>query len=233
LGGKNANIVFPDAALDNAVKGAVGGMSLGVCGQSCQSGTRLFLHEDIHDAFLERFLRRLAGVRIGLPLDEKSAMGPLITGAHRDKVMSYVDGAKADGARLVFGGGRPSAPELSAGHFIEPTVFDDVHPDMTLAREETFGPVLAVFRWRDEAEMLDMVNGLSYGMTASVFSQSLDVLATARRIDAGYIYLNKHGGSDPGVPFGGWKHSGIGIEHSFEELLEYTRIRTIAGYLRT
>ena len=233
LGGKNANIVFPDADLANAVKWTVSGMSLGVCGQSCQSGTRLFLHEDVYDVFLGRLADRLSQVRIGLPVDEKTQMGPLITAEHWARVKSYVDGAQADGARLLTGGTRPGETELAGGHFLRPTVLTEVKPAMTVAREEIFGPVLSVIRWRDRDEMLAAVNGLPYGMTASVFSRSLDVLSTVREIDAGYIYLNKHGGSDPGVPFGGWKHSGIGIEHSFEELLEYTRTRTVAGYLQT
>jgi betaine-aldehyde dehydrogenase len=233
LGGKNSNIVFPDADLPNAVKWAVSGMSLGVSGQSCQSGTRLFLHEDVHDIFLTQLADRLSQIRIGLPVEEKTQMGPLITAEHLARVRSYVDGAKADGARLVTGGDQPADAELAGGHFLRPTVFADVRPEMTVAREEIFGPVLSVIKWRDRDEMLAAVNGLPYGMTASVFSRSLDVLSTVRQIDAGYIYLNKHGGSDPGVPFGGWKHSGIGIEHSFEELLEYTRTRTVAGYLTT
>lgn len=227
LGGKNAVVVFPDADLDLAVDGAVGGMNLGVCGQSCTSGSRLFLHADVREAFLERFLAKLAAVRIGRATDEATEMGPLVSEQQLAMVRSYVESGKREGARLVHGGDAPDDPALRGGWFIRPTVFDGVAPSMRIAQDEIFGPVLSVFTWRDEREMLGAVNGLRLGLTASVWSRSLRAHDIAREIEAGYVYLNQHGGTALGVPFGGWKQSGIGVEHSRDTLYDFTRVKVV------
>lgn len=230
LGGKNASIVYPDAPLDSAVAGVIQGMSLGVCGQSCQSGTRLFLHRSIHDDFLAQLAVRLKHVRIGMPLSETTDMGPLVSEQQLERVSAYIQGAVDDGARLVAGGNRPQdAP--AHGFFLEPTVFADVRTSMRIAREEVFGPVLSVIPWDDEGAMLESVNELPLGLTASVWTTKLDAIGIARKLDVGYVYINKHGGSLVGVPFGGWKESGMGVEHSFDALLAFTRSKTVEAVI--
>ena len=226
LGGKNAFIVFPDADLDVAVDGAVTGMNLGVCGQSCTSSSRLFLHDDVREPFLERFLAKLAKVRIGPATTEATEMGPVVSEKQLAMVRSYVDGAKREGARLLAGGSAPD-DETLRGWFIKPTVFDRVEPSMAIARDEIFGPVLSVLSWRDEREMLAAVNGLPLGLTASVWSTAQRAHDVAREIEAGYVYINQHGGTALGVPFGGWKQSGIGVEHSRDTLNDFTRVKVV------
>lgn len=228
LGGKNAAIILPDMDVARAADGVIAGMSLGVCGQSCQSATRLYIHDDLHDALVAVLVERLGRIRVGDPLDEATAMGPLISVEHRDRVEDYMKTARQEGAVLAAGGGRPQlAPELRDGYFVEPTVFTRVDPDMTIARDEIFGPVLSVFRWHDLDAVIDTVNRSRYGLTASVWTQRLDALTIAPRLDVGYVFVNRHGGSLRNVPFGGWKESGIGTVSGVEELDEYTRIKTI------
>ena len=155
LGGKNAMIVFPDANPDKVAAAAVAGMNYAWCGQSCGSMSRLFLHEDIHDAVVERMGPHLARYKPGLPTDPGDDDGlPDQPGALR-KVMGYIGAGKAEGARIVYGGGRPDDPKLANGYFLEPTVFVDVKQSMRIAQEEIFGPVQSVLRWSDEAEMIE------------------------------------------------------------------------------
>jgi betaine-aldehyde dehydrogenase len=227
LGGKNAFIVFPDADLDRAVKGAVDGMNLSVCGQSCTSASRVFLHESIRDAFMDRFVAEVEKVRIGRATEEATEMGPLVSERQLAMVRSYVELGAREGARLVTGGSAPDDEALRGGYFIRPTVFDRVDMSMRIARDEIFGPVLSVLTWRDEREMLDSVNSLRLGLTASVWTRSLRAHEVAREIEAGYVYINQHGGTALGVPFGGWKQSGIGAEHSRDTLLDFTRIKVV------
>lgn len=233
LGGKNAMVVLPDADLEAVVRGAVVGMALSSCGQSCQSATRFFVHESRHDDFVARMATALDRVVVGDPRDAATGMGPLVTAQQRSRVMGYVEAAQAEGAELVAGGKAPDLPEpLRGGYFVSPVLFGGVKPDMALAREEIFGPVGAVFRWRDPEQMLGEVNGVDYGMTASVWGHGLEALELCRRIEAGYVYVNQHGGTAHGVPFGGWKRSGIGVEHSIEEMHDWTRVQTIDAVLR-
>lgn len=227
LGGKNALVVFPDADLDLAVDGAVTGMNLSVCGQSCTSGSRLFLHEAIRDRFLERFIPKLEKVRIGPATDEATEMGPLVSERQLAMVRSYVELGSREGARLLTGGTAPDGEGLQGGYFIRPTVFDGADVSMRIAQDEIFGPVLSVFTWRDEREMLDAVNSLRLGLTASVWTQRLHAHEVVREIEAGYVYINQHGGTALGVPFGGWKQSGIGAEHSRDTLLDFMRTKVV------
>lgn len=231
LGGKNALIVFPDADLDLAADGAVAGMNLSVCGQSCTSGSRLFLHEAIRDRFLERFIPKLEKVRIGPATDEATEMGPLVSERQLAMVRSYVELGSREGARLITGGTAPDGEALQGGYFIRPTVFDGADVSMRIAQDEIFGPVLSVFTWRDEREMLDAVNSLRLGLTASVWTQRLHAHEVVREIEAGYVYINQHGGTALGVPFGGWKQSGIGAEHSRDTLLDFMRTKVVDARL--
>ena len=229
LGGKNALIGYPDADIDKLVAGIVAGMNFTWSGQSCGSTSRVFLHESIH-------ARVLAGVaellpqrhRPGIPTDPKTTMGSLVSQAQLDKVKGFVQSALDEGARLVVGGKPPSDPALANGFFFEPTVFADMKPHMRLAREEVFGPVMSVFKWSDEDKLFDEVNAVDFGLTGSIWTQNLNTAhRAARRIHTGYVWINNTSQHFMGAPFGGVKHSGIGREECFEELLEFTYTKNV------
>jgi betaine-aldehyde dehydrogenase len=229
LGGKNALIAYPDADLHATASAAVAGMSFAWCGQSCGSTSRLFLHESIHDQVLEEVLEAARRFVPGVPTKPQTTMGALISRVHLERVMSFIESGVREGARLVLGGKRPASAELQAGNFLEPTIFADVRPEMRIAREEIFGPVLSVLRWSDEEEMLAAVNGVDYGLTAAVFTgNTAHGLALANRIEAGCIGINNIAFHALGSPFGGYKQSGIGREECIEELLEFTQLKTLS-----
>ena len=229
LGGKNPMIIFPDVNLDKAVASAFSGMNYcWVQGQSCGSTSRLFLHADIHDAFLARLVERVKAVRIGLPTDEATEMGCLVSQQQFDKVMSYIALGKKEGARLMTGGERPSDPALQHGHFVLPTVFDQVDYRMRLAQEEIFGPVQSVITWKNEEELTRMANSVLYGLTASIWTRDFPTAyRLAQEIEAGYVWINDSSRHFTGVPFGGYKQSGLGREESLAELLGFTQIKSV------
>src|SRR5438876_9481297 len=192
LGGKNALIAFPDADLDAVSAAVVDGMNFNWCGQSCGSTSRAFVHEKIYDAVLERAQASIKRYRPGDPTDPVTTMGSIISRLQYDRVMGYIEAGKTDGARLVCGGARPTDPKLAKGLFIEPTIFADVTMDMRIGREEIFGPVLSVFKWRDEDKMLAEVNQVEYGLTCSIWTNDL---ATAHRaaaaVEAGFVWVHE------------------------------------------
>jgi len=228
LGGKNALIAYGDADPRKVADAVLRGMNFTWCGQSCGSTSRAFLHDAIHDEVVDLIREKVAAYRPGIPTNPATTMGAIISSAQHDKVMSYIAIGKEEGATLLCGGGRPADPSLAAGHFIEPTVFTDVRQTMRIAREEIFGPVLSVLRWNDESEMLREVNSVEYGLTCSIWTQRL---STAHRIasavEAGFVWVNETGKHFAGVPFGGYKQSGIGREESIEELLAFTQLKNI------
>ncbi len=228
LGGKNALVIYPDADLDRAIAGAVKGMAFAWCGQACSSTTRLFIHEDIHDDVLEGVLREIRSYRPGDPTDPATTMGAIVSKAQFDKIMEYIEIGKSEGARLVAGGGRPADGSLDGGYFIEPTVFTNVNMNMRIAREEIFGPVLSVLKWRDEDRMFDEVNSVEYGLAAGIFTQDLATAHNAaRRVEAGYVWINNAASHFFPAPFGGYKQSGNNKEECFEELLSYTQMKNV------
>ena len=234
LGGKNALVVFPSADLDAAAKAAVAGMSFGWAGQSCGSTSRLFLHEDIYDAVLMKVLEGASQYVPGVPTHSDTNMGALISPAHLDRVMGYIEKGEAEGATLALGGARSQDPRLQGGNFVLPTVFSRVTPQMTVAREEIFGPVLSVLPWRDEENMIEAVNGVEYGLTTALFSgDTSHALRIAAHIQAGCIGINSMAFHSVGSPFGGYKQSGIGREECLEELLEFTQLKSYAVGLGT
>ena len=228
LGGKNALIAFPDADPDEVAEAVVAGMNFAWCGQSCGSTSRAFLHEAIHDKVAGKLKGIAARFKPGLPTDPRTTMGAVVSAEQHARVTRYIGTAKAEGARLLCGGGAPSDPALARGFFVEPTIFADVTQDMTLAREEVFGPVLAVLKWREEAEMLAAVNSVDYGLTCSIWTNDLNAAhRTAARVEAGFVWINEVGRHFLGAPFGGYKQSGIGREECLDELLAYTREKNI------
>jgi len=233
LGGKNALIAFPDADPQEVAAAMVAGMNFTWCGQSCGSTSRAFIHAGIHDRVLEASRSRIAAFRPGIATDPATTMGAIVTRTQLERVLTYIDVAKREGARLVCGGGRPADPKLAAGFFVEPTVFADVTPAMRIAREEVFGPVLCVFSWTDEAAMLREVNAVDYGLTCSIWT---DDLSTAHRaaaaVQVGYVWINEVGRHFLGAPFGGVKQSGFGREECLEELLRFTQEKNIHMRLR-
>lgn len=228
LGGKNALIAFPDADPELVAGAAVAGMNFTWCGQSCGSTSRAFLHADIHDAVVDRLREKAARFRPGMPTDPATTMGALASRAQYERTLRYIETAKAEGARLVCGGGPPSDAALRHGFFIEPTIFVGVTPEMTIAREEIFGPVLAVMRWSDEAAMIEQVNRPEYGLTCSIWTNDIhQAHRTAAAVEAGFVWVNEVSKHFLGAPFGGFKQSGLGREECLDELLAFTQEKNI------
>jgi acyl-CoA reductase-like NAD-dependent aldehyde dehydrogenase len=228
LGGKNAMVVFPDVDLEAAVEGAVFGMNLTVCqGQSCGSNSRVLVHADIHDEFVEALAARLDAFRVTTAYTEESDMGPLVSEAHFDRVSGYLDAGQQQGARLVTGGGRPDDVP-AGGYFMRPAAFDRVEQGMSIAQEEIFGPIVSVLRWNRFDDMIETANAVEYGLTAAVWTNDLTLAhRTAELLDAGYVWVNDSTVHYVGTPFGGVKNSGIGREESEEELLSYLEQKVV------
>ena len=228
LGGKNALIAYPDSDPDKIADAIIAGMNFGWCGQSCGSTSRAFLHEDLHDAVVSLLPEKIARYKPGLPTDPETTMGALVSREHFERVMAFIESAKSEGARAVTGGHAVTEGALAEGCFIAPTIFADVTPQMRIAREEIFGPVLAVRRWFDEAKMLDEVNGLDVGLTCAIWSRDLATAhRAANRVEAGFVWINEVGKHFLGAPFGGVKQSGIGREEGIGELLSFTHEKNI------
>jgi aldehyde dehydrogenase (NAD+) len=223
LGGKSPNVVFADADLDAAVRGASTGIFYNK-GEVCTAGSRLFLEEPLHDAFLDRLQAHTARLKQGDPLDPKTRLGPQVSEAQMRRVLSYVDKGKQEGARLVLGGSR--AP--GRGFFVQPTIFDDVTPRMTIAREEIFGPVLSVMRFKDLDDVVRAANDTAYGLAAAVWTRDIKKAhRAARLLQAGTVWINTYGLYDSAMPFGGCKMSGFGRELGRHGLMEYTQTKSV------
>jgi acyl-CoA reductase-like NAD-dependent aldehyde dehydrogenase len=222
LGGKNAMVVFPDVDVDEAVEAAMRGMSLEISqGQSCQATSRILVHRDVHDAFVDRAARRLAQYRIDRAYLPDTDLGPLVSELQHRRIREWVDVGQAEGATLVHGG-EPPVGAPPGGYYLQPALFADVTARMRIASEEIFGPVISVLSWEDYDAMLAVANGIDLGLSASVWSRDIDLaLETARRLQAGYVWVNDANRHYLGTPFGGVKNSGVGREESIEELLSY------------
>jgi acyl-CoA reductase-like NAD-dependent aldehyde dehydrogenase len=228
LGGKNPFIVFPDASIEKAAAAAVSGMNFGWQGQSCGSTSRLIVHDSIHDRLVDAVVEKVRAIRVGDPFDEASQMGPINSGPQYEKVLGFIESAKKDGARLLAGGNRPGGEMFKTGYWVEPTVFGDVRPGTRLAQEEVFGPILSVMRWSDEEEMIGIANGVDLGLTAAVWTNDITrALTTARRLESGYVWINGVGAHVRGMPYGGYKNSGVGRERGIEEMVSYTEEKAI------
>jgi betaine-aldehyde dehydrogenase len=234
LGGKNALIAFEDADIDDVAQAAIAGMNFGWCGQSCGSTSRLFLHESIHDQVVERIGAAIKRFRPGNPTDEATTMGAINNKQHYERIMSFIEAGKAEGANVLCGGKRPESEALKDGYFIEPTVFTGVRQEMRIASEEIFGPVLSVLKWSDERKMMAEVNSVEYGLTCSIWTNNLhNAHRAAAAVQAGYVWINKVGSHFLGAPFGGYKQSGLGRENCLEELLSFTQEKNIHVAFKT
>lgn len=227
LGGKNAMLILPDADLDLVVDGVLWG-AFYHSGQLCEAGSRLLVPHTLHDTLVDRLVERVRGMRIGDPMDLETDIGPLISERQREKVERYIAIGREEGATVVVGGGRPLGEAFSHGHYIEPTIFTGVRPEMRIAQEEIFGPVLSVIAYHDIGEAIRIANNSIYGLAASVWSRDLQhALTVARRIRAGTVWINEHHVLNPYAPFGGYRQSGFGREMGRYGLDEYTEIKHI------
>lgn len=227
LGGKSPVLILPNADLDIAVDGAIWAAFMH-SGQSCEAGTRLLLHDDIYDEFVERLVARTEQLTVGDSADLMSDIGPLVSAAQKRTVESYIQAGIDEGATLACGGIGVDDPELANGHFVRPTIFTNVRNDMKIAREEIFGPVLSVIRYSTIGEAITIANDTNYGLAASVWSRDLqEAQSVARNIRAGTVWINDHHLINAKAPFGGYKDSGIGRELGPNALDAYTEIKHI------
>lgn len=225
LGGKSPNVVFADADLDAAAKGAINAIFYGK-GELCSAGSRLLVEESVHDALMAKVVDRAKKMAPGDPLDPKTRLGSLVSEKQRQSVARYVESGRKEGARLVAGGNPVSIG--GKGAFFEATVFDGVSPQMTIAREEIFGPVLATLTFKDEPDAVAVGNSTIYGLAAAVWSRDIKkALRTAKALKAGTVWINAYNFYDPGLPFGGYKQSGFGRERGHYALEEYTQVKSI------
>ena len=223
LGGKAPNIIFPDADLDKAMQAAVRSFC-GNSGQVCSAGTRLLVHESLHDEVTERISAIAATYKVGSPLDPDTKLGPLISGKQLDRVMSYIDAGREAGAALSLGGSRVG----SKGYFVEPTVFSRVSNDMKIAQDEIFGPVLSIIPFKDDDDAVRKGNDTPYGLSAAVWTKDIArAHKVARALKSGRVWINTFGEADPVMAFGGYKQSGLGREYGAESIDAYTQTKAV------
>ena len=224
LGGKSPNIVFADADLDEAVRSSASGAFFNA-GQVCSSGSRILVHRDIYEPFVDRLVRRAERYRLGDPFDPQTNMGPLISSTQRARVLGYIEAGREEGAALACGGGTPERP----GHFVQPTVFADVSNDMKIAREEIFGPVAAVLQFSSAQEALAMANDSPYSLAAAVWTRDAALAHTfSSKLRAGTVWINTYGHTDTRLPWGGMGgDSGVGRDLGAAALEAYTEQKTV------
>jgi acyl-CoA reductase-like NAD-dependent aldehyde dehydrogenase len=227
LGGKSPNVVFADADLDLAAAGVANAIFQNA-GQTCSAGSRLLVQRRAHDALVERLATRAKTMRVGPGVSDPD-MGPIISKRQLETIERYVAIGKEEGASVAAGGGRPSNPELPDGFYFEPTLLDGVKPDMRVAQEEIFGPVLAILGFDDVEEAATIANRSQYGLVAGVWTRDINqALSLASRIKAGQVYVNTYGaGGGVELPFGGYKKSGYGREKGLESLASYTQVKNV------
>ena len=228
LGGKNPFIICKDANLDDAVKAATNGMNFGWQGQSCGSTSRLIIHRSQYEELSTKVVDRVRSVKVGHPLDPDINMGPVVSQAQYEKVLSYMEIAKEGGADLLLGGKALTIDGCPGGFFVEPTVFGNVNSSMRIAQEEVFGPIMSLMPYDDIDEAVDIANSTTYGLTAAVWTNDYyTAMDLSRRIEAGYVWINGIGNHYRGLPYGGYKNSGIGREEGLDEMLSYTEVKAI------
>jgi acyl-CoA reductase-like NAD-dependent aldehyde dehydrogenase len=227
LGGKSPNIIFPDADLERAMKAAFWGIYANK-GEVCSAGSRLLVHEKVYDEFVDKLGERARAMRVGNPLDAKTEMGAQISQAQLDRILNYIQSGVDEGARVVCGGGRDVEGEKAGGFFVKPTVFADVKPQMKIAQEEIFGPVLSALKFHDAEEAAAIANSTIYGLVSAVWTRDIGVAhRLAREIKAGSVWINAYNCFDSSSPFGGYKQSGFGREMGPHAIESYTQVKSV------
>ena len=227
LGGKNPNIVFPDAKMDRALKGVLFGIFQNA-GQMCWAGSRLYVHRTIRGDFLRKLVDAAAKMRLGPGLKEETQMGPLVSPDQERSVLAYIEDGTRHGAKVLAGGGKAEAEDLRAGNFVKPTILDDVARDTRIAREEIFGPVLCAFEFESEDDLVEAANDTEYGLAAGVWTQDLRTAhRMAGRLEVGMVTINEFPVTFPQTPFSGFKQSALGFEQGIEAAGAYTRTKNV------
>jgi acyl-CoA reductase-like NAD-dependent aldehyde dehydrogenase len=227
LGGKSPNIVFADADQEAALRGAFNGIFYNK-GEVCAAGSRLFVEKSIHEGFVAQLAERTDAIVLGDPREKTTRMGPVISAGQMDTVLGYIASGRKDGARLAAGGRRAEEVNGGLGYFVRPTVFDGVTPDMKIAREEIFGPVLSVLAFDGVDDVVAQANGTIYGLAAGVWTRDVaKAHRVARAIRAGTVWVNTYNLYDPSLPFGGFKHSGFGRDLGQEAIDGYLETKSV------
>jgi aldehyde dehydrogenase (NAD+) len=227
LGGKSPNIVFADSDIDNAVNGVIAGI-FAATGQTCLAGSRVLVEDSVYDEFTKKLVARTEKIVIGDPNDPKTEMGTLACKAQYEKVLKYLEIGKSEGATLLAGGKHPTSPELQTGLFVEPTIFGDVKNSMRIAREEIFGPVASVIRFKTEEEAIQIANDTKFGLAAGVWTNDLKrAHRVVARLRAGTVWVNNYRRTNYAMPFGGYGESGVGRENGVDSVYEYTEVKSV------
>jgi betaine-aldehyde dehydrogenase len=227
LGGKSPSVVFADASFDRAVKGAINAASFYHAGQICIAGTRVLVEDSIHDQFVERAREIVAKLKVGPGMEKGVEVGPVISEGQLQRVLGYVETGKKE-AKLVVGGQRLRDGDFAKGYFVAPTIFDEVSPEATIAREEIFGPVMSVLRFKDVNEAVHIANNTVFGLVAAVWTRDINKAMTLeKKIRAGTVWVNTFGRLYQSTEMGGFKQSGLGRQYGLEGLLEYTELKHI------
>jgi len=227
LGGKSPNIVFDDCDMENAVKGAISGI-FAATGQTCIAGSRLLVQESIHDEFVDKLVAFAKTARMGDPMSLDTQVGPVTTIPQYEKILSYMEVAKEDGAECVLGGTKAERPECGDGWFVEPTVYTGVNNQMRIAQEEVFGPVLSIIPFKDDDEAIEIANDVVYGLASGVWTSSIRrAIEIPKRIHSGTVWVNTYRAVSYVAPFGGYKRSGLGRESGQAAIHEYMQTKTV------
>lgn len=227
LGGKNPNIIFPDCDMEAALRSALWGIFANK-GEVCSAGSRLLLHKDIHDKFLDDLVEKANAFKVGDPLDRATQMGSQISRAQMDRILGYIESGKQEGAKLLCGGERDVTDGKDKGFYIKPTIFSDVRPEMKIAQEEIFGPVLAAIKFDTAEEAIEIANGTIYGLVSAVWTRDIQLAhRMAAAIKAGSVWINTYNGFDTASPFGGYKQSGFGRDLGQYALDQYTNVKSV------
>ncbi|MGH9450481.1 MAG: aldehyde dehydrogenase family protein [Terriglobia bacterium] len=227
LGGKSPNIIFPDADFERATNAAFWGIYANK-GEVCSAGSRLLVHEKVYDSFVDGLAARARALKVGDPLDPASEMGAQISKAQMERILGYIETGKKEGAQLVCGGERDTTGGKDKGYYVKPTIFAGVRPEMKIAQEEIFGPVLAALKFHDEEEAAAIANGTIYGLVSAVWTRDIRLAhRMARTIKAGSVWINDYNCFDSASPFGGVKQSGFGREMGAHALESYTQVKSV------